>query len=53
MTEQAFDALRIDQLLPMQCAGTPAGVASLVAYLILDAASLDSGQAIWVDDTPI
>jgi 3-oxoacyl-[acyl-carrier protein] reductase len=49
MTEQAFDARRIDQLVPVQRAGTPAGVASLVAYLMSGAASYDSGQVISVN----
>ena len=49
MTEQALDARRIDQLVPLQRAGTPAGVASLVAYLMSEAASYDPGLVISVD----
>jgi 3-oxoacyl-[acyl-carrier protein] reductase len=49
MTEQAFDARRIEQLVPLQRAGTPAEVASLVAYLMSDAASYVSGQVISVN----
>jgi len=49
MTEQAFDARRIDQLAPLQRAGARAGVASFLAYWMSDAASCDSGEAISVD----
>lgn len=53
MTEQAFDAQRIDPLVPLQRAGTTARVASLVPYLMSDAASYDSGQVISVDGAPV
>ncbi|MEO8976425.1 MAG: hypothetical protein ABI552_11805 [Casimicrobiaceae bacterium] len=53
MTDQAFDARRIDQLVPLQRAATPAEVASLVAYSMSGAASRVSGQVLLVNDALI
>ena len=49
MTEYTFDARRIDQLVPLQRAGTAAEVASLVGYLMSDAAAYVSGQVMSVN----
>ena len=53
MTAQAFDLARIQQLVPMQRAGTPVEVATLVAYLMSDDASYLSGQVISVNGAMI
>jgi len=53
MAAQAFDLPRIQQLVPMQRAGTPAEVATLVAYLMSDDASYLSGQVISVNGAMI
>lgn len=49
MSEQAFDEDRIKQIVPMQRAGTPEEVASLVNYLASPQASYISGQIISVN----
>jgi 3-oxoacyl-[acyl-carrier protein] reductase len=49
MTEKAFPAARIEQLVPMGRAGTPEEVASLVAFLCSDDASYISAQVIGVN----
>ena len=49
MTEKAFSAERIKQLVPMGRAGEPREVAALVAFLCSDAASYISGQVIGVN----
>ena len=48
-TDALFDAQTIARLVPMKRAGAPSEVASLVAYLISDAASYLSGQIISVN----
>jgi len=49
MAEGAFDAERIKQIVPMQRAGTPEEVASLVAYLCGPQAGYITGQVISVN----
>jgi 3-oxoacyl-[acyl-carrier protein] reductase len=49
MAAGAFGADRIKALVPLQRAGTPEEVASLVVYLMSDAASYVSGQVISVN----
>lgn len=49
MLEDNFPAERIKQLVPMQRAGTPEEVASLVAFLASDAAGYISGQEISIN----
>lgn len=49
MTEAAFDAKKIANLVPMKRAGKPEEVASLVAYLCSEHASYISGQVISVN----
>jgi 3-oxoacyl-[acyl-carrier protein] reductase len=53
MTAEAFDLARIQQLVPMQRAGTPTEVATLVGYLMSDDASYLSGQVISVNGAMI
>ncbi|HSD52643.1 MAG TPA: 3-oxoacyl-ACP reductase FabG [Burkholderiales bacterium] len=48
-TAKAFSAERVKALVPMQRAGTPEEVASLVAFLACDRAGYISGQVIAVD----
>ncbi len=48
MSEGAFDAPRIAELVPMKRAGSAAEVAGLVAYLVSDEASYVTGQIIAV-----
>jgi 3-oxoacyl-[acyl-carrier protein] reductase len=48
-TAKAFPADRIKALVPMQRAGTPEEVASLVAFLASERAGYISGQVIAVD----
>lgn len=49
MTEAAFDADTIRQIVPMQRAGAPEDVASLVAFLASEEAGYVSGQVIGVN----
>jgi 3-oxoacyl-[acyl-carrier protein] reductase len=49
MTEKAFPAARIEQLVPMGRAGKPEDVASLVAFLCSEDAGYISGQVIGVN----
>jgi 3-oxoacyl-[acyl-carrier protein] reductase len=53
MAEHAFDARRIGQLVPLERAGTAAEVASLVGYLMSDAAAYVSGQVMSVNGAMI
>ncbi|MGH8123597.1 MAG: 3-oxoacyl-ACP reductase FabG [Rudaea sp.] len=48
-TDAAFDAEQIRQLVPAARAGTPAEVASLIAYLCSDAAGYINGQVIGIN----
>jgi 3-oxoacyl-[acyl-carrier protein] reductase len=48
-TDALFDAPTVARLVPMKRAGAPAEVASVVAYLVSDAASYVSGQIISVN----
>ena len=49
MSEKAFDKTAIKQLVPMQRAGTPDEVASLVGFLASDEAGYISGQQISIN----
>ncbi|MFP4606291.1 MAG: 3-oxoacyl-ACP reductase FabG [Thiohalospira sp.] len=49
MTDEAFDADRIRQMVPMQRAGSTEEVAAVVAFLASDEASYVSGQVIGVN----
>jgi len=49
MTEDAFDKKKIKQLVPMNRAGTPEEVASLVNFLVSDAAGYISSQVISIN----
>lgn len=49
MTNGVFDKETISQLVPMQRAGTPKEVASLVAYLVSEGAGYITGQVISVN----
>ena len=49
MTAEAFDKKAIKQLVPMQRAGTPDEVASLINFLASDAAGYISGQQISIN----
>ena len=49
MTEEVFDKSKLKQLVPMQRAGEPEDVASLVTYLASEAAGYISGQVIGIN----
>lgn len=48
-TRKIFDAARVEQLVPMKRAGTSEEVASVVGYLMSDAAAYVSGQVVSVN----
>jgi 3-oxoacyl-[acyl-carrier protein] reductase len=49
MSEGAFDAKLIAEMVPMKRAGQPAEVAELVGFLASDAAAYISGQVISIN----
>lgn len=49
MTEHAFPAERIRQLVPAQRAGRPDEVAGMIAYLVSDAAAYVTGQVLSIN----
>lgn len=49
MSVAAFDAARIEQLVPMNRAGTPEEVADLIAFLMSEQASYITGQVISIN----
>lgn len=49
MTEHAFTAERIQQLVPAQRAGRPDEVAGMIAYLVSDAAAYVTGQVLSIN----
>jgi len=49
MTEEIFDKARLKKLVPMQRAGEPEEVASLVSFLVSDNAGYISGQVIGIN----
>ena len=49
MTEHAFPAERIRQLVPAQLAGRPDEVAGMIAYLVSDAAAYVTGQVLSIN----
>ena len=53
MTRQVFDTARVEQLVPLKRAGTPEEVASVVVYLMSDAAAYVSGQVVSVNGAMI
>jgi 3-oxoacyl-[acyl-carrier protein] reductase len=49
MTAAVFDAQRIEQMVPLRRAGTPAEVAGLVAFLMSESAGYITGQVISIN----